>query len=164
MSEMRNAPTTAAPVAESGAWSGPPAAARAAIAGWSPCECGCGASCPRRFRPGHDAKLKGELIRLVLAAGPEAPAARARVERLGWAGHLRLSEEAAAKRAATKAAGGRRRAPSSRPLTKPAARPKPTAADAVWLFAGVAETRVGDGRVPASVGRLSGKVGRKAKV
>jgi hypothetical protein len=45
------------------------------------CECGCGAPVRRRFLPGHDAILKARLLR----AMREGDAARAEMERLGWA-------------------------------------------------------------------------------
>ena len=55
--------------------SGPEAAGR--------CGCGCGAPVRRRFLPGHDAKLKSRLERL-MAGGDEG--ARRRLEELGWLG------------------------------------------------------------------------------
>jgi hypothetical protein len=47
------------------------------------CECGCGAPVRRRFLPGHDAILKGRLLR----AAREGDAARAELARLGWSAH-----------------------------------------------------------------------------
>jgi Protein of unknown function (DUF429) len=47
------------------------------------CECGCGAAVSRRFLPGHDAILRGRLIK----AAREGAAARRELDRLGWS-HL----------------------------------------------------------------------------
>jgi hypothetical protein len=123
----------------------------------TPCECGCGRPAPRRFVPGHDAKLKSELIRFVLAGDhPDAEVAEVRagatalerLENLGWLLHLELSRAARARKAA------------SRKSAKPAAPAPPAAPPA----AGDVRTPAG-GTVPASVGRLqNGKPGRRARV
>ncbi len=44
------------------------------------CECGCLTSVRRRFAPGHDAKLRGRLVREVRAGD----AARRHLDQLGW--------------------------------------------------------------------------------
>jgi precorrin-8X/cobalt-precorrin-8 methylmutase len=49
--------------------------------GLHPCECGCGLTGPGRFRPGHDAKLRSQLMKAV-AGGDER--ARAKLAELGW--------------------------------------------------------------------------------
>jgi hypothetical protein len=137
-----------------GAWT-PPASIAAREAGYTPCECGCGALCPRRFRPGHDATLKSALIRTVLigerdkASAAERQAgeqAEARLARLDWSGHLALSRKA--------------RDAKRKPKPEAKAAPKPKAAKSAAAIP-TTERRAGtDGRVPASVGRLSGRVGR----
>jgi hypothetical protein len=48
------------------------------------CECGCGLPVRRRFLPGHDAKLRADLVRQARAGA----AARERLARLGWTGFL----------------------------------------------------------------------------
>jgi predicted nuclease with RNAse H fold len=50
------------------------------LPGLHKCECGCGGAVSRRFRPGHDAKLRSRLIR-DLRAGDRA---RDELQRLGW--------------------------------------------------------------------------------
>jgi hypothetical protein len=45
------------------------------------CECGCGAAVRARFLPGHDARLKSQLVREARAGDIEA---KLRLERLGW--------------------------------------------------------------------------------
>lgn len=45
------------------------------------CLCGCGASVARRFRPGHDAKLKYRLLHAMNLGDPDA---RDRLKELGW--------------------------------------------------------------------------------
>lgn len=54
------------------------------------CLCGCGAEVNRRFKPGHDGRLKGRLIREVKAArllGDDATLGNAEqaLAALGWA-------------------------------------------------------------------------------
>lgn len=54
------------------------------------CECGCGVAVARRFKPGHDGRLKGQLIRTIRAARQLADAkaedaAIQRMAKLGWA-------------------------------------------------------------------------------
>jgi hypothetical protein len=44
------------------------------------CECGCGAAVRRRFLPGHDARLRGRLVREARAGD----LAHAELARLGW--------------------------------------------------------------------------------
>jgi hypothetical protein len=81
-----------------------------------PCECGCGEQTitgRARFIPGHDARLKSQLIAAVLDGSPaEARKAEARLVKLGWAGpeakvdHLaksRAAREAKAAKAKSKA-------------------------------------------------------------
>ena len=48
------------------------------------CGCGCGAPVARRFKPGHDAKLKSLLLR---EARQGSESAKRRLDALGW-GHL----------------------------------------------------------------------------
>lgn len=45
------------------------------------CHCGCGSSVKRRFLPGHDAKLKGRLVR---EARSGSDAAKQQLEEYGW--------------------------------------------------------------------------------
>lgn len=47
----------------------------------NPCQCGCGALVANRFRQGHDAILKGQLLRLARAGNQEA---YDRLVQLGW--------------------------------------------------------------------------------
>jgi len=55
------------------------------------CECGCGGHTKgRRFLPGHDAKLKKELIGEALGGKKRA---RNRLEKLGWGKFLKAAEE-----------------------------------------------------------------------
>jgi precorrin-8X/cobalt-precorrin-8 methylmutase len=49
--------------------------------GGHPCECGCGLTGPGRFRPGHDAKLRSQLMKAI-ASGDER--AKAKLAELGW--------------------------------------------------------------------------------
>ena len=54
------------------------------------CECGCGGHTKGgRFLPGHDAKLKKELIALALSGKKRA---RNRLEKLGWDKFLEAAE------------------------------------------------------------------------
>lgn len=132
------------------AWT-PPTSVQAELSGWTPCECGCGTRCARRFLPGHDAKLKGALIRTVLrGTESESDAARERIARLGWSAHLAISE----------AAELRKREARRKPTPEPKAEtPAPTVATPP-----ATEAQAGtNGRVPASALRLSGKVGRKPR-
>lgn len=50
----------------------PKATSPKAPAKTAPCGCGCGVQTPRRFRPGHDARLAGVVGR-ALAAGQTTP-------------------------------------------------------------------------------------------
>lgn len=50
------------------------------FAAWT-CLCGCGYNAPRRFRPGHDARLKGMLLRSARAGNDNA---RDLLSRFGW--------------------------------------------------------------------------------
>lgn len=59
-----------------------PAVSRPApVHGPALCQCGCGGAVRRRFLPGHDAKLKGTLLR---AARGGDSSARDELVRLGW--------------------------------------------------------------------------------
>jgi hypothetical protein len=113
------------------------------------CECGCGAATNpgRRFRIGHDAKLKSVLINTALGADKaKAKGAEARIRALGWEGHLAISRAMRERKAARKGTGTKVAAPAA-PRTR-----KPKVAKAVPA----GEAAVGDGRVPASVMKLSG--------
>lgn len=79
------------------------------------CLCGCGGKTARRFMPGHDARLKGELLRQ--ATDPEAKAAdrskaEKRLNELNW-GHFLTKAQATAERKA-KAKAGRDEAAAER--------------------------------------------------
>jgi hypothetical protein len=53
------------------------------------CQCGCGKTTKNRFAPGHDAKLKGQLLRLArFGNDAERAAATRELESLGWAHFL----------------------------------------------------------------------------
>lgn len=55
------------------------------------CECGCGVTTKGgRFLPGHDAKLKKQLIRLALSGKKRAVN---RLEKLGWTKFLKAAKE-----------------------------------------------------------------------
>lgn len=54
---------------------------RTASTGGGLCGCGCGAEVARRFRPGHDAKLKSALLRAWRDGDPQAGR---RLDELGW--------------------------------------------------------------------------------
>jgi hypothetical protein len=55
------------------------------------CECGCGGSTKGgRFLPGHDSKLKKQLIGQALS---EKKRARNRLEKLGWGNFLKAAEQ-----------------------------------------------------------------------
>lgn len=61
-----------------------------AVKATKPCECGCGTQVPRRFAPGHDGRLKGQLLRTLKAARllgdkEAAASAEAKLAALGWA-------------------------------------------------------------------------------
>ena len=61
------------------------------------CECGCGEMAVRKFRQGHDAILKGRLLREARAGNAEA---LAELEQRGWSKFLvtkRMQREAEAK-------------------------------------------------------------------
>lgn len=45
------------------------------------CECGCGATVSRRFKPGHDAKLKSMLLKEARSGNESA---KRRLKALGW--------------------------------------------------------------------------------
>ena len=49
--------------------------------GLAPCECGCGLKGPGRFRPGHDAKLRSQLMKAVADGDKEAGV---KLAKLGW--------------------------------------------------------------------------------
>jgi len=51
----------------------------------SSCECGCGAKVPRKFKQGHDMKLKSRLRKAAKGEGAEAKEAKAELKRRGWA-------------------------------------------------------------------------------
>jgi hypothetical protein len=61
------------------------------------CECECGEEVTSRFRPGHDQRLAGQLIRKALAGGRSGTATRRRITALGWDGKLAKSEAKMAK-------------------------------------------------------------------
>lgn len=112
------------------------------------CECGCGAATNpgRRFRIGHDAKLKSVLINTALGADKaKAKGAEARILALGWEGHLAISRAMRERKAARKGTATRPVAPAPRARKAPVAKPVPAG-----------EAAVGDGRVPASVMKLGG--------
>lgn len=46
-----------------------------------PCECGCGAQVTRHFKPGHDARLHGRLLK---AAAKGDAKAKAELKQRGW--------------------------------------------------------------------------------
>jgi hypothetical protein len=55
------------------------------------CECGCGGTTKGgRFLPGHDAKLKKQLIGLALTGKKRAAN---RLEKLGWIKHLAAAKQ-----------------------------------------------------------------------
>lgn len=77
------------------------------------CLCGCGEEVTREFKPGHDARYKGQMIRLVLAS--EAEPANERIAQSGgyalaviqgrnWTSFLDKSRDAVKAKAAKKAA------------------------------------------------------------
>lgn len=52
------------------------------------CECGCGAEVKNRFKQGHDAKLKSQLLRTIRDESVHhntRAAANRKLARLGWA-------------------------------------------------------------------------------
>lgn len=69
----------------------------------SKCECGCGKMAARRFLPGHDAKLKGQLIRTAVEGGKAGDKAREELASRGWSKFLEASEAKAARVAAKRA-------------------------------------------------------------
>ncbi|MEA3188565.1 MAG: hypothetical protein QOD99_2395 [Chthoniobacter sp.] len=73
------------------------------------CECGCGATTKGgRFLPGHDAKLKKELIGAALGGSKRA---EAKLEKLGWTSFLDIQRaRVVIERAARKAMQSSRRA------------------------------------------------------
>ncbi|WP_239341498.1 hypothetical protein [Frankia sp. CiP3] len=102
------------------------------------CECGCGATVVRRFAVGHDAKLKSQLIKTILAG--EAPNtnreakvagrdAAKRLAALGWAAHLersRVVRQAKASRA-RKAPTPAESTTKDNPMSIPTVNDNPTA-------------------------------------
>lgn len=49
------------------------------------CECGCGEPVARRFKQGHDGRLKGQLLRDFRSGDAKARrAAMTKARRLGW--------------------------------------------------------------------------------
>ena len=62
------------------------------------CQCGCKATVTNMFKPGHDSKLKSDLIKSVMAEGGD-PEAHAELERRGWLRFLDKAIEARAKQA-----------------------------------------------------------------
>ncbi len=132
------------------------------------CECDCGLPVVRRFRIGHDAKLKSRLIATALSetATPKArAAAEARIGALGWQTHLAISREMREKQAA-------RKARQSKPATRAAVSPIQNVNPGAWEPPSSAkptppapaeEVAHGDGRMPASVRKLSGKIGRRPR-
>jgi hypothetical protein len=125
------------------------------------CECGCGNPTIRpdaRFLPGHDAKLKSELIKTALGRVPKGAAqptpqakaqARNRIHDLGWDSHLVVSEamDARGKTRKTNGAKGTAVRNAERRAKVVAKKPAPSRA-------GDTKTPNG-GTVPASVGRLA---------
>src|ERR1044072_6363206 len=70
------------------------------------CLCGCGEKVTREFKPGHDARYKGQLIKLVLdpnSNADDSADALAVIESRGWVKFLDKSREAAAAKAERKA-------------------------------------------------------------
>lgn len=59
------------------------------------CECGCGSTVRNRFLPGHDARLRSQLINQAIEArnGRSRESARKRLDKLGWTHFLRKAEE-----------------------------------------------------------------------
>lgn len=127
------------------------------------CECGCGKPTIRdeaRFLPGHDAKLKSQLIRTILgrvAKGqtPPTPAqvrtALERIRALGWESHLEVSRNMDARKAKRAANVKGTAARNAERADKAPAKPRRVTK---------APEREGDvrtpagGTVPASVGKL----------
>lgn len=70
------------------------------------CLCGCGEKVVREFRPGHDARYKGQLIKTVLTSevDSEVDAALEVINERRWNAFLDKSRDAAEKKAAKKAA------------------------------------------------------------
>ena len=65
------------------------------------CLCGCGGKTGRRFMPGHDAKLKGQLLKTAVdteAKPADRKVAEGRLNELGWSSHLTKAQESAQKR------------------------------------------------------------------
>ena len=59
------------------------------------CGCGCGLPVARRFRPGHDARLKGRLLRMVRTGTEEERlTARTMLRHLGWEHFIDRAEAA----------------------------------------------------------------------
>lgn len=54
----------------------------------NPCGCGCGEQVTRRFKPGHDMRLKGALLRAYRAGGPGAEEAKIRILDEGWGKYI----------------------------------------------------------------------------
>jgi hypothetical protein len=124
------------------------------------CECGCGNPTIRpdaRFLPGHDAKLKSELIKTALGRVPKGAAqptpqakaqARNRIHDLGWDSHLVVSEAMDARGKARRANGAKGTAVRNAERKPAPAKKAPAARN------GDVKTS-GGGTVPASVGRLA---------
>lgn len=71
----------------------------------TPCECGCGGKATRRFLPGHDAKLKGQLIRQAIDGDANA---EKRLDSFGWT-HFLAASKAKAERLAERKSGAEAR-------------------------------------------------------
>lgn len=89
------------------------------------CECGCGAAVTRRFKPGHDQKLRGALVRAAKAGDAKAIAA---LREHGWP--VPASKQAAEAKARGKAAA-KVATPKADTSTAPKARKRVTRKPAV---------------------------------
>lgn len=73
---------------------------RTKATGSNPCQCGCGALVAKRFKAGHDAKLKSALIRSAMLG--DDPDAEKELARLGWTKFLDKARASSARRSAPK--------------------------------------------------------------
>lgn len=58
----------------------------------NPCMCGCGGETRSRFQPGHDARLKGRLVRTYREGGRDAEAAKVVLLDLGWGRYIGIDQ------------------------------------------------------------------------
>lgn len=91
----------------------------------TPCNCGCGELCERRYVRGHDSKHKSKLLAVIYDHSPdrkpsEVANARAEMEELGWTGRINAKKAEYADRAR------KGQTAADRPMKK---RPEPVAED-----------------------------------